>query len=1086
MLNPTFGHLLSGVVIIYLSSALNAAQAQQLPKEVLFERISIPGTIRSSQVTNIIQDDLGMIWLAGHGLYRYDGYRFRQYSELLHNGNKEVINSQDIISLFYDRIAKRVLVGTRRFGVAVYDLKRDQLVALPSATPAPIVNHLAQTRDGKIWVSSFTNGLYYLDQDTMRKFSPIQKILLRPLSLLTQDSSLVVGDIGRVLILNQGKVSEEIPLSWQGRTLATFTHVTALALDRNGMLWIGTEKQGVLVYDRKQKKSVKYFAPTEAPFFSKISRILQDRDGLIWILTKASGVVVYSPEQDRILRLTRDPFSTKSLSSDNCFSIAEDRHGTIWIGATGDINKYDRQQVKFKHIYHTLHDKLSLTDNMVRGVFEDKMGKVWIGTDGGFINLLDLKKETVEPIKIKIPGDSTNYVPLYFLQLSDRIMLIGTPLGLLQYDRDGKVFSPYKPLWKQTQRKIVRQMIRDGNTLYFIGGGSLFIHDLITGKTESTSTAGDKDALNMTAIFLDEKRNLWIGSSKGLSYYEPANKRFHFIRFKNIPNAADGFLLLVLSIEKIGSKLYVGTFNAGLWEFDVSDMHAIPPPIHYTDSDGLPSNTIYSTVPGSDGSIWLSTNSGLVKFDPGTKYFLSFSISEGLQEEEFNRLAYAKTRSGNLIFGGINGINIFHPRDITVEKEKFVPLLLSVSAHNPVAKDPVVSRFTEFGDGLMLNYDQNFINIHFFVPHYKQPKRYALFYKLDQFEKDWKEVTIENSATYANLQSGAYNFQLKTVGLNGQESHLQLPIVIAAPYWKKWWFILLAFLVVAFLVMTIIRSYIRKAQYDRQRLEELLRVRTHEIENSREDLRVLNQKKDLIFSILSHDLRSPLTTLKGFLGYIIDHAHELSTADLKKHAISIKNSVTNSLDLIDNTLYWSLSQMGNIQYTPTCFSLHHLLEKLRGLYQLTADKKRIPLSISCEDEIMLHGDENMIYVTLRNLVSNALKFTSEGNPVSITCKPIDQFVEISVSDKGIGMSQEYVKKILSMGQPMLKKGTSNEKGTGLGLLLCKNFIELNKGKLNIVSTENVGTTFIVTLPLAVASPATATPSSGNPVQALEK
>jgi signal transduction histidine kinase len=304
----------------------------------------------------------------------------------------------------------------------------------------------------------------------------------------------------------------------------------------------------------------------------------------------------------------------------------------------------------------------------------------------------------------------------------------------------------------------------------------------------------------------------------------------------------------------------------------------------------------------------------------------------------------------------------------------------------------------------------------------------------------------------------------------------QIAVVINPPYWQTWWFILLSLFVVAFFVMTIIRSYIRKAQNDRQRLEILLKLRTSEIERSKEELQVLNQKKDLIFSILSHDLRSPLTTLKGFLGYLITHAHELTTEELKRHAVNIKNSVTNSLDLIDNTLFWSLSQMGNIHYTPTNFSLPSLLEKLRGLYQLTADKKRIPLTIEYEDGIQVHGDENMIHVTLRNLVSNALKFTTEGNPVTITCITNDDYVEINVIDKGIGMSEDYLQRILSQDQPMLKKGTSNEKGTGLGLLLCKKFIEQNHGELIIKSKEHSGTTFTVILPLA---PQTVS-SSANP------
>jgi signal transduction histidine kinase len=113
----------------------------------------------------------------------------------------------------------------------------------------------------------------------------------------------------------------------------------------------------------------------------------------------------------------------------------------------------------------------------------------------------------------------------------------------------------------------------------------------------------------------------------------------------------------------------------------------------------------------------------------------------------------------------------------------------------------------------------------------------------------------------------------------------------------------------------------------------------------------------------------------------------------------------------------------------------------------------------------------MVYVTLRNLVSNALKFTTEGKPVTISCKKYSDYVEINVIDRGIGMSEDYLKKILSMDQPMLKKGTSNEKGTGLGLLLCKKFIELNKGELLIDSIEHVGTTFTVILPLAIHEPA---------------
>jgi signal transduction histidine kinase len=710
---------------------------------------------------------------------------------------------------------------------------------------------------------------------------------------------------------------------------------------------------------------------------------------------------------------------------------------------------------------------------MVRGIYEDHGGKIWIGTDGGYANILDPKSMTITPLKVALPGDSFNFVPMHFLELDHRRMLVGTSLGLLQYDRVNKKFSPFAPLWSFSRGRTVRQLLRHNNFLYFIHNGGLYQFDLVTHHLQSFREAGDPEAVNLTAVYLDSEERVWVGSSKGVSWFDEKENVFHLIAFKDLNGSTQAVLLTILSIQQAGNDLYVGTFNGGFWRLPLSDLeHAAPK--SYLEKDGLPSNTIYAALPDNSGKLWLSTNNGLARFDPSSGAVISFSISEGLQEEEFNRLAYTKTRNGMMVFGGINGINIFDPEEVKVSREEFVPAILSVSAFNPLHSGPTKETLYEHPEKLKLNYNNNFIRIDFFVPSYKFPKRYSVLYKLDQFENQWKEVFNENSATYSNLQPGEYTFLLKTRGINNEEHVIRLPIRIAPPYWKTWWFMLLSFCSVGLMVITIILSYIRKARRDRHRLEELLTIRTSEIEKSKEELQILNQKKDLIFSILSHDLRSPLTTLKGFLGYLIDHAHELTLNELKRHAINIKNSVTNSLDLIDNTLFWSLSQMGNIQYTPSTFALRDLVEKLHGLYQLTADKKRIPLSVSCPENILIHGDENMIYVALRNLVSNALKFTSEGNPVTITCRCNEGFAEVKVTDKGIGMSQEYVKRVLSTDQPMLKKGTSNEKGTGLGLLLCKKFIELNKGALYVTSIEHIGTTFTVILPLAVRKPTPAT------------
>ena len=1047
------------------------AYTQALQEEILFEKVSIPGTIRSSQVSDIIQDKHGLIWIAGDCLYQYDGIQFHAIKELADGQRK--ISPNEIHILFYDSLSDRLFLGTHRFGVVVYDYATGKLHALPSTvTSAPVIHQIAQTSDGRIWVGSHGAGLFYIENDTLKESPESKRLSMYPLSLTAAGKKLYVGESAKFYIVEGDRVIDKIKLQWDDKDLPVNTRITALHLDRSGKMWMGTESQGVFVFDLAQKRFIKRFDPSTPPFFSRVSRIREDRQGLIWILTKASGVAVYDPATNSQVLLRKDPFLKTSLSSDNCFSILEDQEGIIWIGATGDLNKYDRELIRFTHIFHNPLEKLSLSDNMTRGIQEDHLGRIWVGTDGGIINIIDQKKQQVDQVKIKVGNDSTNYVPLYFAQVSDHLMLIGTPHGLIQFDFKSSKFSRFDAVWEITRGKTVRQVSKKDNLLYFITSGYLFIHDLSTNKTEFYRQFGDRLATNATTFHLDDDNNLWIGLNRGVSRFDLKTKKFTFYHFKDIPIPDDRSLLLVLSIERVGNKLFVGTFNAGLWEMDVTNPDSIPPAKRYTDADGLPSNTIYATLADKNGVIWMSTNAGLSQFDPTKKQFISFAINEGLQDEEFNRLAYLKTKSGKMVFGGINGINIFNPNEIHVDTFASKPRILRIAVNNPLDATANMSRPFPSPEKIKLAYNQNFITFHFFTPNFQQPRRYKTFYYLKNFEKGWNEASGANMASYANLQPGDYTFVVKTVSLAGHENITELSVTLSPPYYKTWWFIALSFVIVSFLVMTIIRSYTRKAMYDRQRLEELLKIRTFEIERSKEELHILNQKKDLIFSILSHDLRSPLTTLKGFLGYLINHAHEMSIEELKRHAVNIKNSVTNSLDLIDNTLFWSLSQMGNIQYSPTHFSLQTLLDKLRGLYQLTADKKKISLNIFCEDDISLFGDENMIYVTLRNLVSNALKFSEEGSPVTIACTRKNGFAEINVIDSGIGMSQEYLKKVLSMDQPLLKKGTSNEKGTGLGLLLCKKFIEMNKGEIRISSIENKGTTFTVILPLSVDQPVT--------------
>lgn len=1035
--------------------------SQNSHPHIPFEHVSIPGTINSSQVTDLIQDHHGLIWVAGDGLFRYDGYKFTNYKQL---STGESIAGQEIKHLFDDKIANRLLIGTHSYGLAWYDYNTDKIHTIPSKGGTPIITHIAQTHDGMVWASSFSNGLYYIENDTLRKLDDPAKQFKNVTSLLSVGNKLYVDSQKKIYLFERRVIVDSINIAFKGFDFPNSTRVTTMADDQRGRIWMGTERSGVLVYDTLLRKFIKHFSPETPPFYNRINRIMIDSRKSVWILAKSNGVVVYTPGTDNYIHITKNPLIERSLSGNNCTSIIQDKTGIIWIGATGDLNKYDPSKIKFRHIYNNPFGLVSLSDNMIRGIYEDHNGKLWIGTDGGIIHVLDRKKLSLEKIEVKL-NSTKPIVAVYFLELNDNIMLVGTSAGLLQYDRRKKTFEYYKPLQSTTQNSQVRQILKQDDNLYLLCGGHFLFHNLKTGQTKTINRYSNTSETfkNGTTIFIDSKKRLWVGTSNGVSLFDPATEIFRNFPLEVNASRPLGTYFMVLSINEYKNKLWIGTFNSGLWSMDLDDLDN--PNINgFSDADGLPNNTIYSTIPDEAGNLWISTNQGVSKFEVDRNQFINFSTADGLQHEEFNRLAYFKCASGEIVLGGINGLNIFNPKNITIIEENYEPKLMGVSVFRESSKNNMFQGLLR-QSSLSLEHNQNDLDLFFFVPNYRYPKRFDTYYKLSGYDPDWIKAET-NSIHYSNLKPGQYSIQLKTVSNSGIEKLATMPLIIEHPFWQAWWFILLSAGIVSFMVFTIIQSNLQKAKRDKDRLEKLLSQRTQEIEKSKEELTNLNQKKDLIFSILSHDLRSPLTTLKGFLSILIDDNEHLSKEDIRRHASNIRNSVTSSLDLIDNTLFWSLSQTGNITYTPSSFSLDEMLLKIGNLYQLTAEKKRIQFSVVAKEKVMVHGDENMVYVTLRNLVSNALKFTPEGKSVKIAANKNHKFAEVIIQDEGIGMSKSYMEKLMAEEQLQLKKGTSNEKGTGLGLILCKKFIYMNNGQLQVNSIEGEGTEFVVKLPLA--------------------
>ncbi len=1046
-------------IVFALWILVQAATAQELPKTVRFEQLSLPGSVQSSEITDVVQDPEGLLWIAGNGLFRYDG-SFTRYTLL---PDSSILAGKEINSLFYDTVKKRLLIATRNHGVVEFNYSTNSLRKLAARDGTPILNAFTQTTDGRVWASSFGSGIFYLENDTLKKLQLKKFDRTSTTALHTLGNQLLIGGAQKVFMLEHNQVTDSIVLAWPDKNFSYLGHITTITFDGKRNLYIGTEKEGLMVYDLQQKKFVKYFAPGVSPFFNRINKVFIDRDGLVWILTKSGGLVLYHPGEDRYITLTKNPFSPESLSGDNCTSILQDKTGMIWIGATGGLNKYDPNKVQFTHITHNPFDKNSLTDKMVRGIFEDDRGRLLIGTDGGYINRLTLPTQTLEHLKITLPGRTGVIVPMYFTDFDRNTLLIGTNVGVLQMDKRTNVFSPYKPL-AQLDNKMVRQIIRHQHKLYMLSQSALYIHDLNDQSTVRFGNFSDQpetEVGNLTCIFIDSNDRVWLGVQGGVARLRE-DQTFAYYQFEKDEGRPAGSYFMVLTLAEIDGKLWVGTFDSGLWQMDISNGLGRSSIVRLGTLDDRINNTIYSTLRSDDGAVWISTNQGILKFEPAQRQITEFTISEGLQDREFNRLAYCKTTSGIFVFGGINGINLFDPLKIKITAAIPQPAIVSLSGHEAGENN----FYFDLRDqpSIQLPAYRNNLTFTFLVPNYQQPARFETAYLLENHDVRWQPA-LNNQATYTKLKPGQYTFNVRVKNQDGVEHISSVSVWIQYPFWQTWWFMALALLAVILLTFILIRVFTVKALRDKMRLEALLSERTREIENSRSELEKLNKKKDLIFSILSHDLRGPLTTLKGFLSLIVNNIDSMGKEDIKAHASHIRNSVVNSLDLIDNTLFWSLSQTGTITYTPSHFLLNDVLHKIFNLYQFTADKKHIKLHLQTEEKIEVFADENMVYVALRNLVSNALKFTDARKNVYIEAKRNHQFGVVKISDEGIGMSQAYINELLAEEEPAIKMSTSNEKGTGLGLILCRKFIEMNKGMLQVNSIEKSGTDVTISIPL---------------------
>jgi ligand-binding sensor domain-containing protein/signal transduction histidine kinase len=1068
-----------GLFFFFSYPAIVQGQKIDLKFQRIFEGLT------NNRVSAIHQDDRGFIWVGTYsGLHRYDGIDFEVYAT---NTDSSSINDNYIGSIFEDS-KNRLWIGTGN-GIALYNRKTDDFRRFKLQSQLSVqkgesnlVNTILEDEQGTIWASSTVSGLFYLDVKS-EEFVPFYPEKINRINAIAADKGNILWiatAYNGLLKVNTSNGNTKHfqheptnPHSLSSNELKTVT------IDRDGNIWAGTTTEGLnkAVKNNSELSFVRYRNEPGNPnslFNNNIYRLYVDKNGNLWTCNENGGLHLYDKENDAFHRYINDPKNPNSLTHNSVWSIFQDNLSRYWVGtAQSGINLADPHGSKFTHYFKNTFSSESLNNDIVRDFWEDKNENIWVATDGGGLNFFDRKSETFKAFKNdkEIPYSLASDAVISLNEDQEGNLWVGTwdgGLNILKEEQNRKFISFQQWINNFTYPiKHVFDVHFDSNYIWVAAfEEGLYRYDKKSADLKLFS-ALDKNPNSLSSnqtirIFEDSRKNLWIGTQFGLNKVLAEDKEK--VKFKVYhPSESEAHSIPSSSIRQIledsKQSIWVAT-DRGLAKYRPESDDFVT----YSENEGLPTGEINSIVEDDKGFLWIGTIKGISKFDPVKEQFANYDKFDGLQGNEFSRYSVLKTKKGELLFGGLNGFNLFHPGQL-VSNPYAPPVFLtdlkifnqSVNIKSP--ESPLKVHISS-ADTLMLSYKENVFTFDFVALDYTSPEQVQYAYILEGFEKDWNYVGKQRNATYTNLNPGTYTLRVKAANSDGvwNEAGTSLVLIITPPFWKTAWFIVLCTICAVVCLVGFFKLRLRSIQNQNKLLEKTVEERTTMLKHANVELKKHINERDKLFSIIGHDLRNPFVSIIGYLEILEEDFENDQNKEQLKNIRYLLNVSRNTHNLLENLLQWASKKNKVYEVKAEVIHADKLVEIAVNMVSSQAIYKGINLVKSCPADLLVYADKNMLLTVLRNLISNAIKFSKKGSKIEITVKEESGNVITSVRDYGIGMEKEVLKRLFSKSD-VQKPGTLGEFGTGLGLVLCQEMVQKHHGKIWAESIPEEGSTF---------------------------
>ncbi|WP_293913007.1 MULTISPECIES: two-component regulator propeller domain-containing protein [unclassified Sphingobacterium] len=1029
------------VVCILLVTSVVQAQP------TYFKNYQTNDGLSNNTITSITQDQQGFLWFGTrNGLNRFDGNRFKIFRHEV--SDIRSIGSSSILSLLTDKKGA-MWVGTTQ-GVYLYNPVQENF-SLFNKIPLGEVR-LIKESGGFIWLTS--NNKLYRYNPSDAGIIPVERekgeIIAATCNL---EGTLWIVNSKRAVKRYNPKLNKFIEINLQSIPENIRSNIKTVYGIHDSLLIIGTTNTAYL-FDLKQGKPIDLFSQIFPKKVIQINSIIQQSASVFWLGTE-TGIYTYDMETGSIHHIKKDLLNPFTISDNVIVDFYRDKEGSIWTGTFfGGLNQYINQFDNFKK-YLSGSGKSALSGNIVHEIIKDKFGNFWIGTEDGGLNKINSQSGLIQHfIADGKPGSITltnihglttmddelwvgstshgldildiktgklkrhyNAIGEGVLQskfvvclyrTKDNTMLVGTDRGLYAYDKKKNSFKllPVKSAW-------IQGIHEDTDGILWINtyGSGVLIYNRTSGVVhELYSEQGKSNTLinnYVNGLFEDSKKNIWLCTEGGLSKY---NRNGHFT---NYPAVA-----------------------------------------------GLSSNQVFKALEDDNHTIWISTGKGLVRLEENNSKSVTYTARDGLPTDQFNYNSAFKDTDGTLYFGTIKGMVSFNPaRSI---KNHFVPpiFISDIQINNadvPVRSDGFLRQSISMSGLIRLTYDHSNINFNIAALSYVSPESNAYRYIMEGYDKGWTETTGNQKIYYNKLPPGSYTFKFTGANNNGvwNKEIKELRIIVSPPWWFSTWAYLLYSLTIGTIIFLILRYYFLWIKSNN--------TRKMDIYERRKEQEIYNLKLEF-FTNLAHEIRTPLTLIRMPLEKII-RTQKFTDNETVRDLSLIEKNTLRLIRLTNQLLDFRKAENNNMSLTFTKTDINALLSEVFNDLNYLAKDRSLQYELALPRiSLTAYVDEEAFRKILTNLIHNAIKYADHEVRVKLLPFNSDDIMfNIEFRNDGKIIPSDKKEKIF---EPFYRiNDTQKGTGTGIGLPLSRSLVELHKGVLSLVHTEESLNLFLLSCPI---------------------